>query len=72
MNEGYVPTVEEISYKILGEPGLYQVNMHTSPEERLFFDLDTSFIGNEYMFENLYSYRTLLISYDIYNFIKQM
>ena len=72
MIEGFFPTVEILSKQILGEPGLYQINMQTSPAERLLFDEDMSLISNEYNFEKLYNYRTASISHAVYDFIKQM
>jgi hypothetical protein len=72
MIEGFFPTVETLSKQIFGEPGLYQVNMQTSPAETLLFDEDKSFTGDEYNFKKLYNYRTASISHAVYDFIKQM
>ena len=70
--EGFFPAVEALSKLIFGKPGLYQVNMLTSPAETLLFDGDMSHKSDEYNFKKLYNYRTASISHAVYEFNKKM
>ena len=72
MIEGFFPNVETLSKTLMGDKGLYQVNMPVSPAESLLFDVSMNLTTDEYKFEQLYNYRTASISHAIYDFIKQL